>query len=65
LEREVFCATHPTAAAATGQKNDPKAGELLTSGSTNVINEDFPPVVEGRAGHLLTCLSPKLKMCLK
>jgi len=65
LEREVFCATHPTAAAATGQKNDPKAGELPTSCSANVINEDFPPVVEGRVGHVLTCLSPKSKICLK
>ena len=27
MERKVFCATRPTAAAATGQKNDPKAGE--------------------------------------
>ena len=33
----------PAVASATGEKNDPKDGEiLLTSGSTNVITEDFP-----------------------
>lgn len=35
---------------AAGQKNDPKAGELLTSGSTNVINEDFPQLLKAVLG---------------
>lgn len=40
----------PAAAGATGQKNDPKEGEIQTSGSTKVIAEDFPQLLKAVVG---------------
>jgi polyisoprenoid-binding protein YceI len=48
VTREATFVFDPPAAAS--QKNDPKSGELLTSGSTNVINEDFPQLLKAVLG---------------
>ena len=51
MSREAtFVFDAPTAAGTSGQKNDPKEGELLTSGSTKVIGEDFPQLLKAAVG---------------
>jgi polyisoprenoid-binding protein YceI len=50
LSREATFVFDAPAAGASGQKTDPKEGEILTSGSTKVIGEDFPQLIKAVLG---------------
>lgn len=45
-EQATFVFDSPSPAGTRGQKNESKNAEFLTSGSTNVITEDFPPLLK-------------------
>jgi polyisoprenoid-binding protein YceI len=45
-----FVFDSPAAASTAGQKNDAKDAEMLTSGSTKVITEDFPQLMKAILG---------------